>query len=208
MKKYFIIIISLLICQNSICQNLDYRSYSAEGNKVFSSVDSSYSNVLKALQVKNLTEVRCSLDSLGNVKDSLKLFHYTFDTLGRTIEKRFSFRSNASLYRSTIYRYVSVDSVKTQFNDPFGPDFVLDGMYVPDKFQSYCEQRDTNRQIAFIEIYMYDEQKPIRMNFSYYKSLQLNRKYWPKQLLEQVEYFNLKNNLHYKNIITYQFFED
>ncbi len=186
-------------------QNLSFQDYHENHFEIFSKLDSNYfSYFLKELKIKSVKEIKFQYDTTGNIKDSNIANYYLFDDSGRTVEHRFDYRSKSSSYRSITYTYTEDGTVKETYNDPFGPDYVLDGFYLPSKLPMYCEHRNRSYQIDSINVKISHAGGVYTMRYFYNQDLFVKHNIYKEYLLSRIDYL-LDNKLEYRNEIIYEY---
>ena len=204
MTRIVITILLGLITSSLLGQNLNYKDYLVNGQEVFSKLDSNFIlYFLKELQIKSFTETKFHFDTLGNIKDSSIVNYYIIDSAGRIIEHRFDYRFNSTIYRSILFTYSEDGTVNKTFNDPFGPDYFLDGFYVPDKLPMYCEYRNSSYQIETINIKAGQEDDIYTMRYYYNQDLFVKYFYYKEYLISSLD-FSKGDKLQYRHKISYE----
>jgi hypothetical protein len=185
-------------------QNLTFKSYCENNNELFSKLDSNYIHYfLKELKVKSLTEVRISYDSAGKILDSSIVNFYRFDNISHIIEHRFDYRKSTGQYKSEVYSYSPNGKVTTTLTNPFGPEFILDGIYISDKLPMYCESRNSSYQIETINVQINYAGIPYNLQFKYSEDLFVKHLNYPEYLLSGLT-FSKGEKLVYKHVVSYE----
>jgi hypothetical protein len=187
MTRIQIVIFAALWTKNVFGQNLNYKDYFTNDQEVFSKVDSNYLYFLKELKIRSLTETKYRYDTLGNIKDSAIVNYYRFDNTGRTVEHRYDYRYKSTTYRSILYKYDENGIAVKSFNDPFGRDYVLDGVYVPEKLPLYCEYRNSSYQIESINVKTSLNGKAYTMLYFYNQDLSVKYSYYKEYLISGLD---------------------
>ena len=186
-------------------QNLNYKEYCENHFEIFSKLDSNYSlYFLAELKIKSVKEIKFLYDTTGNIKDSSIANYYFFDSIGRTVEHRFDYRSKSTKYRSVTYTYSEDGTVRETYNDPFGPDYVLDGYYVPGKLPMYCEYRNRSYQIDSINVKKSHDGGIYTMRYYYNQDLFVKHNIYKEYLLSRLDYL-FNNKLEHRSEIIYEY---
>jgi hypothetical protein len=183
-------------------QNLNYLDYITNDEELFSKVDSNYFYFLKELKIKSLTETKFQFDTLQNILDSSIVNYFSFDSLGRIVEHRYDYRYQSTKYRSVSYKYSMDGEIDQTFYDPFGRDYVLDGIYVSGKWPMYCEYRNSSYQIESIDIKTRLEGETYSMHYFYDQELFVKHYYYKEYLISGLD-FLAGNRLECRHRITY-----
>jgi len=203
MTRQRLIILFSLLTNFAFGQNLNYRDYVTNDEEVFSSIDSNYLNYyIKELKINNLKEIKYYYDTLGMVKDSSFVNYYSFDTTGRVIEHRYDYRFKSTKYRSVKYTYSKNWTINKTFDDPFGPDYVLSGMYVSNKLPLYCEYRNNSYQIETINIKTEIDGNISTMKFYYDQDLFVKYFYYREFLISGLDFLD-GDRIKYRHKIIY-----
>jgi hypothetical protein len=197
------LLLSLGLLTNSLLgQNLNYLDYITNDEELFSKVDSNYFYFLKELKIKSLTETKFQFDTLQNILDSSIVNYFSFDSLGRIVEHRYDYRYQSTKYRSVSYKYSMDGEIDQTFYDPFGRDYVLDGIYVSGKWPMYCEYRNSSYQIESIDIKTRLEGETYSMHYFYDQELFVKHYYYKEYLISGLD-FLAGNRLECRHRITY-----
>jgi hypothetical protein len=197
------LLLSLGLLTNSLLgQNLNYLDYITNDEELFSKVDSNYFYFLKELKIKSLTETKFQFDTLQNILDSSIVNYFSFDSLGRIVEHRYDYRYQSTKYRSVSYKYSMDGEIDQTFYDPFGRDYVLDGIYVSGKWPMYCEYRNSSYQIESIDIKTRLEGETYSIHYFYDQELFVKHYYYKEYLISGLD-FLAGNRLECRHRITY-----
>lgn len=203
MTRLRLIIWFELLTNSLLGQNLNYKDYFTNNQEVFSKVDSNYYYFLKELKIRSLTETKFYFDTTGNIKDSSIVNYYSFDSLGRIIEHRYDYRNSSSKYKSDSYTYSRDGTANKTFQNPFGRDYLLDGVYYARKLPMYCEYRNTSYQIETINLKTSLDSEIYSMLYFYNQDLFVKYFHYKEYLISGLDFLE-GNKLQYRHKITYE----
>lgn len=208
MTRTFFFIVFVLSSHVVLSQNIGYKSYLENDYELFAQLDSNFMNhFLKPLKIKGLTEKCYTYDTLGELQDSLILNVYRFDSLGRIIEHQFDFRfvwdQKKFKHRSLTYTYEKDGTITYEFNDPFGMDYILSGIYVSDKFYMYCEYRNNSYQLESVNVKTSAKEEINTLLFFYDQRLFVHEYIYKEYLLSGFDYL-VGNKIRFRHVIHYE----